>query len=101
MNNNKAGQKHGHWLKYQVNGNIQFDGNWVNGERHGQFKHYTEDGVMYSKIHWRNGLRHGKWQTFPIDRIYNNDYDGWYKDDVKIGLWAYHTTKEKYYHINT
>ena len=49
----------GKGIKYYKNGNIQYEGNFINGKFEGNGKYYYEDG-RYFIGEYKNGLRNGK-----------------------------------------
>jgi len=86
----KDGKKQGHWIKKYPNGNIMYDGYFVNDKPSGEFKRYYEEkplksvlvfskdgkeavatlfypnGLVASKGKYVNQLKEGKWQFFSI-----------------------------------
>ena len=49
----------GKGIKYYLNGNIQYEGNFINGKFEGNGKGIWENGEYYIG-EWKNGLSHGK-----------------------------------------
>ena len=48
---------------YYSNGNIQYEGDWINNKREGNGKYIWEDGEYYIG-QWKNGLRNGKGKEY-------------------------------------
>ena len=48
---------------YYSNGNIKYDGNFINGKREGNGKYIYEDEDYYIG-QWANGLRNGKGKLY-------------------------------------
>ena len=69
---------HGKGIKYYKNGNIKYDGEFVNGKYEGNGKYIWEDGNYYIG-QFLNGKRHGK----GIDYYKNGNikYDGKFVND--------------------
>ena len=72
----------GKGIKYYKNGNILYDGDWVNGKPEGNGKFIREDGYYYIG-QFKNGLRHGKGIIYYKDGkimydgdFVNNEYEG-------------------------
>ena len=59
----KNNLKHGKGTEYYKNGNIKYDGDFVNGKREGNGKYIYESGNYYIG-QWKNGLKHGKGTMF-------------------------------------
>ena len=74
------GLKHGKGFEYYNNGNIKYDGNFINDKYEGEGKKVYESGNYYIG-QWLKGLKHGK----GIDYHKNGDimYDGYFINDNK------------------
>ena len=55
----KKDLKNGKGTLYYPNGNIQYEGDWVNNKKEGNGKYILEDGEYY-KGEWKNGSINGK-----------------------------------------
>ena len=55
----KNGLKNRKGILYYPNGNIIYEGEWINDYREGNGKYILEDGQYYIG-HWKNDLRNGK-----------------------------------------
>ena len=55
----KNNKPNGKGIKYNKNGNILYDGDFINGKFEGNGKYVREDGLSYIG-QWKNGLSHGK-----------------------------------------
>ena len=50
---------HGYGIMFYKNGNIEYEGDFIDGKYEGNGTHYNEDGEYYIG-QWKNGLVHGK-----------------------------------------
>jgi len=65
---NSAGQPHGYWEVYYLNGTLRYKGNYLNGQAHGYWEsYYYYYGNLAYKGNYLNGKPHGYWE------VYNND----------------------------
>ena len=53
------GNKHGKGIEYYKDGNIKYEGDFVNDKREGKGKYIWEDGEYYIG-EWLNDYMHGK-----------------------------------------
>ena len=72
----------GKGIKYYKNGNILYDGDWVNGKPEGNGKVIYEDGIYYIG-QFKNGLSHGKGIYYYSNG--NIKYDGEFVNDKYVG----------------
>ncbi len=49
---NEKGLAHGYWVDYWKNGNLAFEGTFVNGREHGVFLDYTLKGLLEEKWYY-------------------------------------------------
>ena len=77
----KNGLKHGKGIYYYKNGNIKYDGDFVNDKYEGNGKYIWEDGQYYIG-EWKNGLRNGKGIYYYSNG--NIKYEGDWIDDKFI-----------------
>ena len=71
----KNGLRHGKGIEYYKNGNIQYDGDFINDKFEGNGKYIYEDGEYYIG-EFKNGLRHGKGTQYYKNG--NIKYDGYF-----------------------
>ena len=58
--------------EYNYNGNILFDGEYLNGKKNGKGKEYDDHGIIYFYGEYLNGQ---KWNGIEIDFSHNyNEY---------------------------
>ena len=69
--------KHGKGIIYYKNGNIMYDGEYVNDKREGNGKYIYENGEYYIG-EWKNDLRHGKGIIYYKNG--NIKYDGYWNN---------------------
>ena len=74
--------KHGKGIYYYKNGNIKYEGDFVDDEFEGNGKFYYENGDYYIG-EYKNGLKHGKGKSYNKDG--NIFYDGDYVNDIIEG----------------
>ena len=55
---NKEGLRHGKGKVFYLNGDIKYDGDFIDDKYEGNGKYYHEDGEHYIG-QFKNGLRHG------------------------------------------
>ena len=61
---NDKDEAHGSWERYWDNGQLWYNGNYVNGNRHGYFEYYYDNGQLWSKGNYVNGNKHGYWEEY-------------------------------------
>ena len=74
--------RNGKGTEYYSNGNIKYDGDWINDKYEGNGKYIWENGEYYIG-QWKNGLSHGKGIEY-----YSNGkikYEGDWVDDKFVG----------------
>ena len=74
------GLKNGKGIMYYKNGNIKYDGEFINGKCEGTGKYVWEDGEYYLG-QWKNGLKHGKGILYYKDGSIK--YDGGFINDKR------------------
>lgn len=73
-------QKHGYWMGYYPNGNINYKGFYEKGIKTSCWTTFEEDGCVYEKGTFLNNLRHGEWiQFMSTDQV-------WFRTNYKEGL---------------
>ena len=78
----KNGLRHGKGTMYYSNGNIMYEGDWVNDKREGNGK-YIDENSNYYIGQWKNDLKHGKGTEY-----YKNGsikFDGYWKNNEFVG----------------
>ena len=55
----KNGLRNGKGIEYYSNGNIKYEGDWINDKYEGNGKYIWENGKVYIGQH-KNGFKHGK-----------------------------------------
>ena len=78
----KNGKTHGKGKLFYKNGNIKYEGDWINDEIEGNGKYYWEDGEYYIG-QFKNGLRNGKGIKYYSNG--NIKYEGNWIDDKFVG----------------
>ena len=69
------GLKNGKGILYYSNGNIIYDGDWINDKKEGNGKYIDEDGKYYIG-EFKNDLQNGKGILYYSNR--NIIYDGYW-----------------------
>ena len=82
----KNSLKHGNGTMYDSNGNIKYEGDWINDKPEGNGKEFFEDGEYYIG-QYKNGLRHGKGIEYYSNG--NIKYEGEYINDKFEGNGKY------------
>lgn len=83
----KEGRKQGHWIKYYPNGNILYDGIFVNDQPSGEFKRYYEDKALKSVLVFtENGTEAQARLYYPNGFIAS---EGKYSNHLKEGKWQF------------
>ena len=52
------------YLEYDKNGQLEYEGEYLNGERHGKGKEYYHNGQLEYEGEYLNGKRHGKGKEY-------------------------------------
>ena len=60
----KRGERHGVWVKYYGNGQLQYMGNARNGEIHGDYVDFYINGQIKEKGKMKKGYRDGQWLLY-------------------------------------
>ena len=84
----------GKGIKYYSNGNILYEGNFINGKFEGNGKYYYEDGDYFSG-EYKNGLRNGKGKEYYSNG--NIKYEGDWINDKREGNGKYIWENGEYY----
>ena len=86
----RKGLMNGHWMYYYENGQIRFQGRFINGD--GSYPDDYPDSLKYLPF----GGRNGKWTTWYENR--QKLYKGTYKDGERNGLqtWWYENGQKGY-----
>ena len=88
------GLKHGKGIIYYPNGNVKYDGYFVNDKCEGFGKYIKENGFIYIG-QWMNGLKHGKGMIYYPNG--NIKYDGYFVNDKYEGFGKYIDITGNYY----
>ena len=73
---------------YYENGQLEYEGNFVDGKQDGIWKHYYESGQLKKIVNWRDGKPNGLKESY-----YENgqlEKEGKYKDGEQDGIWKYY-----------
>ena len=68
---------------YENNGNIKFEGEFLNGERNGKGKEYYNNGNIKFEGEYLNGERNGKGKQYNF-HYGNLEFEGEYKNGERI-----------------
>ena len=90
----KDNKPNGKGIKYYSNGNILYEGNFINGKFDGKGKYYYDNG-MYFIGEYKNGLRHGKGIQYYSNG--NIKYEGDWLNDKFEGKGKYIWENGEYY----
>ena len=59
---NDAGERHGYWEWYRVDGTLMYKGEYKNDMSHGYWVWYHDNGHLWNKGTFINNRRHGYWE---------------------------------------
>ena len=76
------GKRKGIGKEYDYNGSLIFEGKYRNGKRNGKGKEYNEDGKLIFEGEYLNGKRNGKGKEY--DNYGNIKFEGEYLDGNKL-----------------
>ncbi len=89
----KSGKKQGHWIRKYPDGNIMYDGYFINDKPVGEFKRYYEDGKPKSiLIFSKDGTK------ADASLFYQNGFiasKGIYLNQMKEGKWLFFSTTDE------
>ena len=83
----KNGKKHGPWVYYYKNGQLNYKGTYKDGKWDGPWVYYHKNGQLDIKGTYKDGKEEGPWV-----RYWNNGQlfsKGTYKDGKRRGLWTF------------
>ncbi len=63
---NEQGQEYGYWEFYYTNGQLCYNGNYINGQRHGYWGYYYHNGKISGKYYYNNGIEQGYSELLPF-----------------------------------
>ena len=66
--------------EYDENGNLEFEGEYINGERNGKGKEFNFDGLLIFEGEYLNGKRNGKGKEYNNGKII---FEGEYINDER------------------
>jgi antitoxin component YwqK of YwqJK toxin-antitoxin module len=66
----------------ETTGRIQWS--FKNGKKHGPWIIYHDNGQLQTKGTWKDGKEDGPWVGFLKDGTVNDEYTGTYKNGVKV-----------------
>ena len=72
--------RNGKGILYYKNGNIKYEGNYLNDKKDGKGKYIFEDGNYYIG-HWKNDLKNGTGSEY--DKNGNIIFKGEYINDIR------------------
>lgn len=61
INQRAHGARVGYWVKHRWNGQLKWEGRYLNGERTGHWKFHDKSGIHHSEGELINGYRKGPW----------------------------------------
>lgn len=71
---NDIGQRHGIWVVYWTNGNLQYKGNYINGKENGLWQQYFSDLRPFSQGNYINAQPYGYWEVYFLSNTVNKQY---------------------------
>ena len=80
----EKGQRDGEWIGYHPNGQLRYQGTWINGRQDGHWKSYFEDGRKGSIGRFENGKKDGYWQVYTLGGDFSSKYSGTFKNGLKV-----------------
>ena len=80
----EKGKKHGPWVYYHENGQLDMKGTYKDGNADGPWVSYYENGKLSFKGTYKDGKEDGPWVTFKIDGTVDKEWTGTYKNGKKI-----------------
>lgn len=79
------GVRHGEFIIYYENGNIEIKGQMDNGRNLGKWQYYYQSGEIESEGYFVNNQPEGKWIWYSL--LGNIKEEGNYKQGRRVGLW--------------
>jgi antitoxin component YwqK of YwqJK toxin-antitoxin module len=80
----KNGKKHGSWVVYHKNGQLESKGTYKNGKEHGPWVIYWSNGQLFKKGTLEDGKKDGPWVGYNKDGTVSEYFTGTYKNGVKV-----------------
>ena len=97
----KNGKREGYWEEYRETGLLFKKGTYKNGKKEGYWEEYYLDSfsidlsadflgmkgvdkLMTSKGDYKNGKKEGYWESYKLDGTVWKDFNGTYKNGVKV-----------------
>lgn len=78
----------GRSVSYYTNGQMEWEGEYVDGKWHGRFLEYYENGQVWREGEYVNGKPHGRWvKYYGNGRI---QWEGEYVDGEPNGRWVWY-----------
>ena len=98
-NNN---QRTGYWEEYWDNGNLRYNGNYINGLKDGYWEDYWVNGNLYSKEHYYNNVRHGTYYHYNTNGnlLFTIQYYKGVKNGNEIGYYNNEFCYKHFYYNN-
>jgi len=74
---NGNGERHGDWIEYYSDSQLDYKGSYINGEQHGEWVRYWDNGELHYKGEYNNGKRVGMWKQWNYNtKEYDNVFYG-------------------------
>lgn len=91
----EQGRKQGLWVRKYPNGNLMYEGTFVDDKPVGLFKRYNEDGILLSELRYSNKNDEAQAIFFYPDGIMAAE--GTYMAQKKEGLWKFYSDSQPSY----
>ena len=82
----RNGKKHGPWVKYHDNGQLETKVTFKDGKKNGPWVKYHDNGQLWSKGTFKNGKKDGPWVKYHKNGQLR--YKGTFKNAKKDGPWV-------------
>lgn len=94
----QQGRKQGHWIKKYPNGNILYEGTFVNDKPVGEFKRYNSNNTLKSVLFYSSDSRVADATIYHPNGFISSR--GKYTDQLKEGKWKFYSSFINGYLIN-
>ena len=89
------GKRHGTFIEYFINGQIELECNYINGELDGIYKSYFINGQIETDCNYINGKKHGLYKTYYVNGNLKNEL--YYKNGNEDGQFhSFYANKANY-----
>jgi antitoxin component YwqK of YwqJK toxin-antitoxin module len=94
----QQGRKQGHWIKKYPNGNILYEGSFVNDKPVGEFRRYNSNNTLKSVLIYSSDSREADAIIYHPNGFISSR--GKYTDQLKEGKWEFYSSLINGYLIN-